>query len=684
MLKKAVFRILSGFISLCIACHILFMPCSAQASGYEFYTIAHSNLYSSAFPIRLYYDDNQLYIDDFSLAGVSGYERISHNEFYLNGHTIFLTNSRLVSHTRYYPLESTLKAFAVKVWAKDNELYFLSGQVLVQPLLAADSESWRFSSLVDKNNGINTFGTALAHIWNIITTWDFKPLLDQYRDAMYSLVQEDLNTESPSALQKKIEDEIALPLSTILGFLEKGSTDAQVKAFYQCGALRSLTIYLEGLELTEKALGMPLSEYLGRLEEISLLLDTNVYVLEAMKYTADTYSSNYNHKQIISAAQEITDCAHMDPADWSTFVFCRLSKEHVSSLFSSGVATFLKNAMLSKNELAEKTIKLIAQNLPVAKNMEGLRTAYTLAILQDFFKTQVSLAKESGDWIRMKYMLIMYYRCFYASCEALKSVEMQAIDPNWKSRMDTLKNDAQDQLLSIACIPNSILEYISTVSPRISPDKLLHQNIMADMYSSLVPFPVAENEEDITYNMEQIAFDIWEEYQFNNGFLELKEYNGKIFMDEGSGAVLPFLSSSGGLCHLIILVQDQYDLYQVIYRIERDGTYELVFKERLLSVGSRDRLYLYAQSDTGLLAELDADIDIFAYAAGTEKLEEYLFLGDADEDGIAAMGLAARAAFRSIFGEPQWDVMVDANYGQFMLEIQDPYSLKRIFYIDIP
>lgn len=677
MLRKAFFRLLSGLMALCTVLSIL--PAHACAAS-EFYVMAHSNLYQDAFPVHLYSKDGALYIDAYTLAGISGYTQTAEGNFTLAGHTVIPSRSSKISNTRCYPLELTLDQMGVRVWEKEGELYFLSGRDALQPLFEATDASILLEPIVNPDNSLIFCGTVLAWMMDTMVTWDIKPMLEEYRSAMYKLVQEDVNETTFSSLQQEWETSGQLTLSGTLWFLETFMDQDMLNELYAGSELMGIKGYLDGINLTEKALGMSLADYFRRLEEITLFFDTNVYALQAMEYVAAIEPEDSNEEQIVRTAQDILIAASKKTDGWGLEIIGQLSREHLLSLLNATASDLIGEVLLGKKRLSPEAWDFISSNLPPLQNMSGLKEAYTFSELQLFFKREMIRARTSRNWKKLKYMAIMHNRCYIASCEALKTVNME--DPTWEDQMDALQEKSMEQIARLGSIPTSVFAPFMVCNSSILPKLLVPCNGPEADYNTLAAY--RPKEDGIPSVVQQCALQLWQTLCSHYGQVHFGRYGGKLYLDPGNGAALPLLIESDNAYYLTLLVQQDTTLNQLIYRFDENGTYEKVHSQPVLSLGGRDRLYLYSQSDTGLLSKADIDINIFAYAAASGQVEQYCYIGDSNADSISAMGLAARSAFQMDHGNPQWAVMVDANYGQFLFEIDHVSAIESIFHIDIP
>ena len=194
--------------------------------------------------------------------------------------------------------------------------------------------------------------------------------------------------------------------------------------------------------------------------------------------------------------------------------------------------------------------------------------------------------------------------------------------------------------------------------------------------ASAVEWPPAVREE---------AKAVWESVCGRYGRAQLVSYNGELYIDEGSGAVLPLLCMADGDYFLVILVQQEDTLIQIIFRIDENGGSQQVFMDQVLTLDRRQALFFYERSGSALISAVSLEDDMAAYAAAVpHTVEKRMFQGNEDAESIADMGVVPWEAFALLYGDPEWDVRVDANYGLFHLEIRDPRSVREIFGVEIP
>lgn len=180
------------------------------------------------------------------------------------------------------------------------------------------------------------------------------------------------------------------------------------------------------------------------------------------------------------------------------------------------------------------------------------------------------------------------------------------------------------------------------------------------------------------------AKEAWEEACGTYGRVSLVNYGGEVYLDEGNGAALPLLCRAGGNEFLVVLVQQDETLSQVIYRIDGDGTYRQVFSDQTLTLGDRSALFLYAESGSALIASASLEDDMAAFTAEPRTVKKTMFEGDETAESIADMGMASWETFRTLYGNPEWNVRVDANYGLFHLQFSGAEEALAMFGIAIP
>lgn len=681
---KKLFRVWIGFLALCVLMSLSPLSAFAAGSYQEFFAVAHSNLYQDAFPIHLYKMENALYIDGVTLAGISGYEQTGEREFTLGGRTVSPAYSSKFAGTWGFPMERTLDRFGVRMFEKDGELYFLSGRDALRVLFEADSASWRYRSLLDPDDAVNTLGASLSYAKDFLMSWDLRPVLESYRNAMYKLVQEDMDETTFSSLQKKWESGVNKPISTTFSFLEAFMEEDEIDAFYAGSELMQLKSYMDGVKLEEKVLGRSLSAYYRRLEEIGLLFDTNVHALRAMEYAAE--ADGAVNQMIVRAAKDVLRSANMKTEGWDARLISQLAWEHVVSLFHSTSANLMKEMMLGKKNLALLVVKTILNRIPVISFMSNLEEAYAFAEIQQFFESEMILADVDGDWLKFKYMAIMYYRCFYASCGALRNADMKDMVLNWEEQIDAFREAAMEQIAALAGVPDSALEPFLANSIPVNPFSLRLCNGPEADYSQLAPYTDAETEEgELPAAVLQGVKQAWAAMCSQYGQVSLANYGGELYVNEGDGAVLPLLSQAEDEHFLIVLVQQGETLAQFIFRVDPDGSYKQVCYDRTLTLGDRATLFLYERSGSALIASASLEDDLAAFAAAAPRtVEKRLFQGDEMADSIAAMGEVPWEAFETLYGSPEWSVRVDANYGLFHLQVRDPQQLQSLFDISIP
>ena len=663
------YRLCAIWIMICMILSGTGIPCAAAESASDYYVTAHSSLYQDAFPVHLYEKgDGQLYIDAVTLAGISGYTQTGDNKFTLGSRKISAPRTSKINGVTCFPLEKTLDYFNVRVWEKDGELYFLAGQEALSPIFEAIEGFRRFSVPVDPDDFINTLGVALNEVKNLLLTWNIKPLLDRYREAVYKVVREDMNETLPSALRKKWEDKIK-PVASAYDFLGGFKTKEEIMEICSGSDLQDLAEYLDAKKMGEKALGMKLSDYLRRLEELTLFFDTNCLAMKAMQYVAESEPEDAMERDIVRTAKEILDAVTVSPEEWNKRLLKEMGEEQLVGILTSTTGSKIKELLYGKKNPVIVLTKLVTDNLPVFKSMSKVEEAYTFAEIQEYFCTLMITAEVDHDWIMCKYMAFIYDRCYYDACEVLKDAV-----PDWNNMLKPQQEECLDQMAQLAAIPDSALAPFMAKNDPVSPRSLQRCDGPEPDYGLLIPW-ASGNFIRWPDAVRQSAKRAWEDICAEYGEGTLAEYG----IDEGDGAVLPVLSIADGSYFLTVLVQQDDILCQVILRMDESGTFRLVLVDRTLILGDRASLFLYSNSGNALISEACLEVDVAAFAAaGPDSAEKRVFPGDPYAGSMADMGFPALEAFEAAYGNPEWTVRVDANGGLFQVTVREPESVETL------
>ncbi len=659
---------------------------SRAGAGTVFFVRAHSNLYRDPFPVRLYETDGALYIDAVTLSGISGFARVGEKDFSLGGLTCSPLSASRICGTWCYPLERTLDRFCVRVWEKDGELYFFSGRDALTLLFEAESEAWRYRSLLDPDDAANTLGAALSYVKDVLMTWDLRPVMTRYRSAMIALVREDVDERTFSSLEKQWEDGVNKPVSTAFSFLGSFMDEEKIADLCAGSSLTELKDYMEGIGIVENVLGMKLSEYLGRLEEIALYFDTSLYALRAAAYLSQAEPIGSAEGEIVKAAKEITRSAEMNVSGWDERLIGQLAREHVEALFHTAASNLMKEVMLGKKSLASFAARLITDRLPVFKTMTALEEAYTFAEIQKFAEREMYIAGSDRDWVRYKYLEIMYLRCFDASCRALRGADMGGAVPDWEGQIDAHRKACAERTAALAGIPDSALTPFLQDNAPIPPSSLGHAEGPEADFALLAPRGEENGAPEVSGAERGAAVDVWNEACARLGRAQLSVYGGDTYVDAGDGAVLPLLSWAGEDRYLTVLAQQGGTLVQIVYLIGGDGTWQELLSDPVLTLGRREALFLCAFSGSDLITEasLDGgDVSVIA-AAPPHTAEKRTYRGDEDADSIAGMSAGPYETVRGLYGEAEWTVRADAGGGLFRLEIRDGDGIRDVFGPVIP
>ena len=679
-------RFFAGLAALCVALSAALTPLAASAAGAVFFVPARASLYRDAFPVRLYERGGQLYMDAVTLAGISGYAREGDRMLSLGYRTVSPAGGVLIGGTRCFPMEKTLDRLGVRVWEKDGELFFLSGRDALLPLFEAMGETGRFRSLLDPDDLANTLGAALSYAKDILLTWNFKGVLERYRNAMYSLIREDLDQTTFSTLAGQWEDGINKPVSTVYSFLESVMDEEELDAFFAGSELMNLKGYVEGIGLEEKVLGMKLSDYLRRLEEIALYFDTSALALRAVEYAAEEEPVTAAGKEIVKAAKEIRRSAALQTEGWDERLIGQLAREHLTALFYAASSGLLKEMMLGKKNPVPKILGAMLDRIPAIRFMSDLEEAYTFAEIQQFFESGMLSAEVEGSWVKYKYMTIMYDRCFYASCEALRGAGMEDVMPDWQEQLTAFQEGCMAQAASLAAVPDSALEPFLLCSEPVSPGRLRRVSGPEPDYSLLPPRQAEETADEAAWPdaVLQGAKQAWETACAHYGRVSAAVYGGETYLDEGDGAALPVLSKAGGAYYLNVLLQRGETLAQMVFGIGEDGSFRQVYYDATLTLGGREALFLYARSGSALLSAAVLDGDAAAFATAGEGVEKRFFRGNENAGSIADIGAASWDGVRALYGDPEWTVRADADGGLFRLEIRDAQGIRDRFGVEVP
>ena len=678
-------RFLSGLAALCVVLSAL-TPAFATASASEFFVTAHSNLYSDAFPVHLYERNGEIYMDAVTVAGISGWTATGDRAFSLGSRTVNPSRSAVIGGTRCFPMEKTLDQLDVRVWERDGELFFLSGRDTLLPLFEAMGRMQRFRSLLDPDDTMNLLGAALSYARDLLMTWNLRPVLERYRNAMYTLIREDLDETTFSTLAAQWEKGVNKPVSTVFSFLESFMDEEEIEAFCAGSDLMYLKEYMDGVGLEEKVLGMKLSEYLQRLEEIALYFDTSALALRAVEYAAYEEPSDSTGREIVKAAKEILRSVNFRDEGWDERLIGQLAREHVTALFNAAASGLMKETMLGKNKLAAKALGAVLDRIPAIRFMSGLEEAYTFAEVQQFFESGMFSAEVDQSWVRYKYMAIMYLRCFYASCEALRGADMKDVMPDWQDQLTAFQEACVAQTALLAAVPDSALEPFLMCSEPVRMGSLRRIDGPEPDYSLLPPWQTEEAAGEAAWpdGVLRGAKEAWETACAHYGRVSVAVYGGETYLDEGDGAALPVLSEAGGACYLTVLLQRGETLAQMVFGIREDGSFRQVYYDATLTLGGREALFLYQRSGSALISAAVLDDDAASFAAAGETVEKRLFRGNENAGSIAEIGAASWDAVRELYGDPEWTVRVDADGGLFRLEIRDAQGIRDRFGIEVP
>ena len=217
---------------------------------------------------------------------------------------------------------------------------------------------------------------------------------------MYKLIQEDLNETTFSSLQKTLEKKVNKPISTTLSFLEacfEGYPE-DLLTFYADSDLGKLKETMDGSKLVEKTLGMKLSDYLRRIEELSLFFDTNVYSLRAMEFLAEEEPKDFAESQIIGAAREIAHTSSLTSGEMEWQMIRGLAEGHAEALVESTASGLIQEALTGKKSLDLMVWQFALSQIPEVKLMSSVEEAYTMAELQQFFPCSNTRA-ENISWL---------------------------------------------------------------------------------------------------------------------------------------------------------------------------------------------------------------------------------------------------------------------------------------------
>ena len=197
----------------------------------------------------------------------------------------------------------------------------------------------------------------------------------------------------------------------------------------------------------------------------------------------------------------------------------------------------------------------------------------------------------------------------------------------------------------------------------------------------------AETRSNLNYptTIQEGAIQAWTAVCNEFGEATVVEYGGELYLDEGDGAALPLLCYAEETYFLVVVVQQGEILTLIVYRIDGDGQYKQVFVDPVLTLGDRAALFLYAHSGSALITEASVEDDISVIAAAVPNtVEKRSFQGDETADSIAGMGVVPWEAFQALYGDPEWTIRIDANYGLFHLQIKDTQTMQSLFDIQIP
>jgi len=642
---------------LCLLLFFTVLPEPAQADTQEITVLCRTPESPTGLICPVLIHQDQVYLNARSAAHLTGYRLISESgsaQFELGSLKTSYTGSCLsFSGQKWYPIEGLMDSLHTRVVTAGGELIFNPVSEALSVLNESIDERWRMRVGIDPDDSTIQFGLNLAKAFNIISEAAIADLFDNsydrhiYHSAISNLMTRSVDSDSAgfSDLVIDFENRVIDPLSVISVAADCFFSEEVMQAFYAGSELKDIYEWVDAYDTV--AGSMDYAELLEMAETIHFYGSAIGSGETGLTYLLDCSPMNDDEELLLDTIRQ------------SLGVYRGFTDEAMSFLgdlyweFGTNIGhSLLQEAMLS--EAGSLVVKLTSEGLkkliPGVDAMDELEKCAAFYRLQQLADEQINRAIRQNDYHRLKYALILYYRCAYLYTQEALNMNIRELEEPLKQQQNTL-NEIESKLLSL---PDSAVSLLMTSNSRIYPRALLGPSAShAEFFNSLTA---------------------------QYGELNVKNYFGTDYLEEGSGIIAPWLHCIGEDSVLTVLRQEGSNLIQMVYLDAGSSGNPVLIDERVvLTCGSNGSLYYGFNDESGaLLSCTSYDLNLSSYSFTDSLVECRLHQADLSLDSLSASRKSAWQNLYQMFGEYEPAFTVDGSDGLFKIS-HSPAELRSVF-----
>lgn len=646
---------------LCLLLLIVSFPSAGRADDTElFYTTCVCSRYPEGTSIELLASSNRIYISGSTagiLLGMSADEPHPGKITYFSGNRKLTYEGPYISafDDTWYPLEPLMDALNTRVVASASKLYFNNTNPALVALDAAMEDYEQIKVTFDPDDSMNKVGLGLSKFYDIVSNFSLSKLFghryekEMYRTAVYALLRrsDDADENTFSDLYYYAEDEIVSPLSEFYSTMDDMFGEAVMAAFYAGTELEEIRQIINLYNASEKTFGVTPGDYIARLEELSFFNGACTSGVKGMDYLMECSPKDEEEEVLMSVMKQImgTYKGNDDDELWTVLY---------EPLFEYGMAfadeSYEKYMLGVGGSAVLKGVNAVMQRLPGMSAMDHLEMSAVYYHIQQFAARQIKQAYRNDDYIRLKYAGIIYYRCAY-----LFGVEMEQMgDSMLTSLAQDFKAAASEREAQLTAISDSLL-------------------LQSDYVNELIPARAM-----LGPVMDYIR--IYENMAQNLGELDVRDYFGTEYLEEGNGIIAPWLHRIGMDTLLVVMYQNGSELTQMVFLDKgTTGYFNLVDERSVLTCGSNGSFYYAFDREAGpLLACASFDNNLTSYYWDGDSVETQYHPSDSWADSMSAMRQSAWNKLYAEYGSYEPAVEVDGSDGLFQIS-RSPAELRELF-----
>ena len=617
-------RLLALFLCLILILLAGALSVPASADGAElFYVDCVTGKYPHGASVQLLASDNRIYITP-STAGVLANMRCDHPH---PGMLTYHSGERKLTYIgpylsaygeTWYPLEALMDTLNTRVVAAGAKLYFNNTNQALNALDEIMADYDQIAISFDPSDKMNKIGLKLAKFYDIVSNFSLTDLFghryekEMYRTAMYALLRrsDDENENTFSDLIYYAEDEILSPLTEFYNGMDDMFGEAVMAAFYAGTELEEIKRITDLFQSGKKTFGGTFGDYVSMLEELSFYNGIYTAGATGVDYLLECKPKDETEEVLLEVMKQVMGVYKGNTPDQLWTILFEPALEFGRSFADESYRTYMLGV---GGSAVLKGVDAAMQRLPGMRAMDHLEMSAVYYRIQQFAARQIEKAYRDEDLLRLKYAGVIYYRCSY-----LFGVEMEQMgDAGLASLARDFKALAQEREAKLVAISDSMLLQSACVNEPIPARAILG--------------PV----------MDYVR--IYENLTQNFGELDVKDYYGTEYIEEGSGIIAPWLHQINGDTILLVLYQDGSELIQMVF-LDRGskGEFDLVDERVIFTAGNNGQIYYAFDGDAGeLLACYSFDCNLTSFRWNGSSVETEFHQADGSADSISAMRKSA-------------------------------------------